>query len=201
MLVRDETPAVWFLEQDSVGPDGVARRRDGIVASLRAEPYANHVVLPHERTHAAALEGRLRLLRATRTQLEPIFLLYDGPDPPARPDEEPDIDVEGTRLWRLEGDLGVAEFFADRELLIADGHHRYEAALAVRGRGRRRSAARRPRLDRRPRARGLPDPPRLHGKARHRPGRRRGRLARGRARGRSSTEPAGAPAAVFVAQR
>jgi uncharacterized protein (DUF1015 family) len=130
VLVRDETPAVWFLEQDSVGPDGVSRRRDGIVASLRVEPYANHVVLPHERTHAPALEGRLRLLSATRTQLEPIFLLFDGPAPAARPDEEPDIDVEGTRLWRLEGDPGVLEFFRDRQLLIADGHHRYEAALA-----------------------------------------------------------------------
>ncbi len=130
VLVRDETPAVWFLEQDSVGPDGVARRRDGIVASLRVEPYANHVVLPHERTHATALEGRLRLLRATRTQLEPIFLLYDGSTPVARPDGEPDIDVEDTRLWRLDGEHGVTEAFEGRQLLVADGHHRYEAALA-----------------------------------------------------------------------
>ena len=80
-LVRDATPAVWFLEQDFVGPDGVARRRDGIVASLRVEPYTAGVVLPHERTHAEALAGRLRLLRATRTQLEPIFLLYEGAPP------------------------------------------------------------------------------------------------------------------------
>jgi uncharacterized protein (DUF1015 family) len=129
-LVREETPAVWFLEQEFVGPDGVARRREGIVASLRVEPYAADAVLPHERTHAGPLEGRLRLLRATRTQLEPIFLLYEGAPPVARPDAEPDVDVEGTRLWRLEGDPGVAAFFADRQLLIADGHHRYEAAVA-----------------------------------------------------------------------
>ena len=129
-LVRDEDPAVWALEQDYVGPDGVARRRDGIVASLRVEPYATGVVLPHERTHAAALEGRLRLLRATRTQLEPIFLLYEGPAPTRRPQRDPEIDVEGTRLWRLAGDRTVEPFFAARQLLIADGHHRYEAALA-----------------------------------------------------------------------
>lgn len=129
-LVRDETPAVWFLEQEFVGPDGLARRRNGVVASLRVEPYSTGAVLPHERTHAAPLEGRLRLVRATRTQLEPIFLLYEGPPPLARPAGEPDLDVEGTRLWRLDGDRGVTAFFAERQLLIADGHHRYEAAVA-----------------------------------------------------------------------
>ena len=130
VLVRDEAPAVWFLEQDYVGPDGVARRRDGVVASLRAEPYSNGAVLPHERTHAAAIEGRLRLLRATRAQLEPIFLLYEGEPPLARPAGDPDLDVEGTRLWRREGDGGLTGYFADRQLLVADGHHRYETAVA-----------------------------------------------------------------------
>ena len=129
-LVRDATPAVWFLEQDYVGLDGVERRREGIVASLRVEPYSSRSILPHERTHADALEGRLRLVRATRTQLEPIFLLYEGGSPLAQPDTAPDLDVEGTRLWRLEGDHGVESFFASRQLLIADGHHRYEAAVA-----------------------------------------------------------------------
>jgi uncharacterized protein (DUF1015 family) len=130
VLVRDAEPAAWFLEQEYVGPDGVARRRDGIVASLRAEPYATGAVLPHERTHAAAIEGRLRLLRATRVQLEPIFLLYDGRAPLARPAAPPDLAVEGTRLWRLENAHGIEEFFAERQLLIADGHHRYETAVA-----------------------------------------------------------------------
>jgi uncharacterized protein (DUF1015 family) len=130
VLVRDETPAVWWLEQDFVGPDGVARTRSGVVASLRAEPYASGAVLPHERTHAGPIEGRLRLLRATRAQLEPIFLLYDGKPPFARPDGESDLEVEGTRLWRLDGDQGVPELFSDVELLIADGHHRYETAVA-----------------------------------------------------------------------
>lgn len=130
VLVRDGTPAVWWLEQDFVGPDGVARTRSGIVASLRAEPYATGAVLPHERTHAGPIEGRLRLLRATRAQLEPIFLLYDAQPPFAPPQMPPDLQVEGMRLWRLEGDPGVAEPFADVPLLIADGHHRYETAVA-----------------------------------------------------------------------
>ena len=132
-LIRDAAPAVWFLEQAFVGPDAVDRRRAGVVASLRVEPYSTGAVLPHERTHRGPLEGRLRLLRATRTQLEPIFLLHEGPPPLVRPERAPDVDVEGTRLWRLEGDQGVTAFFADRQLLIADGHHRYEAAVAFAG--------------------------------------------------------------------
>jgi uncharacterized protein (DUF1015 family) len=128
ILVSDE-PGVWALEQSYVGPDGVARVRRGLVAALRVEPYETHVVLPHERTHAEVKEGRLRLLRAARAQVEPIFLLYDGPSPMGTPDGEPDLDVEGTRLWRRDGD-GIEDYFAQRQLLIADGHHRYETTLA-----------------------------------------------------------------------
>lgn len=128
VLVREETPAVWELEQEYVGPDGVARTRRGIVASLRVEPYEKRVVLPHERTHPGPKEGRLRLLRAVRAQLEPIFLLYEGP-PPVSASGPPDLEVEGARLRRI-ATLDVEAFFADRQLLIADGHHRYETALA-----------------------------------------------------------------------
>jgi uncharacterized protein (DUF1015 family) len=130
VLVRDESPGVWWLEQDFVGPDRVARSRGGIVASLRAEPYSTGAVLPHERTHRGPIEGRLALLRATRAQLEPIFLLYEGAPPvDGPPPGPPDLEVAGSRLWRLEGDHGVAAAFADLQLLIADGHHRYETAV------------------------------------------------------------------------
>jgi uncharacterized protein (DUF1015 family) len=88
------------------------------------------VVLPHERTHAGPKQSRLRLLRAARAQLEPIFLLHDGAAAIlGPPDRAPDLDVGGTRLWRV-ADPGLGAFFADRQLLIADGHHRYETALA-----------------------------------------------------------------------
>ncbi len=131
VLVRDQEPAYWWLSQDYVGPDGVARRRDGFVASLHAEPYESRVILPHERTHARPKEGRLRLLRATRTQLEPLFFLWDGTiaiDGLG----DPDLHVGGDRLWRLDAEFGAAltEELADAQLLIADGHHRYETALA-----------------------------------------------------------------------
>ncbi len=127
VLVRDEEPAVWALSQSYVGPDGVSRTRNGLVVSLRLEPYERGVVLPHERTHAGPKEGRLRLLRATRVQPEPIFLLHDG-DTVELPDRAPDLEAGGDRLWRLDDD--PAGRFADAELLIADGHHRYETALA-----------------------------------------------------------------------
>src|SRR5712691_6159709 len=71
VLRRDDDPTYWFLSQEYVGPDGVKRTRNGFVASLRVEPYDKGIVLPHERTHAGPKEGRLRLLRATRTHLEP----------------------------------------------------------------------------------------------------------------------------------
>ena len=131
VLVRDEEPAYWWLSQDYVGPDGVARRREGFVASLHAEPYESRVILPHERTHAGPKEGRLRLLRATRTQLEPLFFLWDGT---IEIDGlgDPDLQVGGDKLWRLDPEFGAAltEELADAQLLIADGHHRYETALA-----------------------------------------------------------------------
>jgi uncharacterized protein (DUF1015 family) len=125
VLARDHEPGVWVLSQDYTGPDGVSRTRSGLVASLRAQPYEDGVVLPHERTHSGPKEGRLRLLRATQTQLEPIFLLYEG-DAVDVPDGEPDLKSGGDRLWRV----GAAPDFSDVQLLIADGHHRYETALA-----------------------------------------------------------------------
>jgi uncharacterized protein (DUF1015 family) len=127
VLEREPDPGVWALSQTYAGPDQVQRTRNGLVVTLRLEPYENRIVLPHERTHAGPKEGRLRLLRATRTQLEPIFLLHDG-DPVKLPEGEPDLVAGGDRLWRLADDPG--ERFADGQLMIADGHHRYETALA-----------------------------------------------------------------------
>src|ERR671938_974528 len=63
VLTREPEAAVWTLSQSYVGPDGVERTRNGLVATLRIEPYENGVVLPHERTHGGPKEGRLRLLR------------------------------------------------------------------------------------------------------------------------------------------
>jgi uncharacterized protein (DUF1015 family) len=135
VLVEDEEPSYWWLSQEYVGPDGVERTREGFVAALRVEPYERRVVLPHERTHAGPKEGRLRLLRATRTHLEPIFLLWDGSaaiDGLGEPDLVAGESGVTARLWRLDADFGAAltDELKDAQLLIADGHHRYETALA-----------------------------------------------------------------------
>jgi uncharacterized protein (DUF1015 family) len=131
VLVQDDEPSYWWLSQDYVGPDGIARTRQGFVAALRAQPYEDRVILPHERTHAGPKEGRLRLLRATRTQLEPLFFLWDGT---IEVDGlgEPDLQSGGDKLWRLDAEFGDAltEELRDAQLLIADGHHRYETTLA-----------------------------------------------------------------------
>ena len=124
VLERDREPAVWALSQRYVGPDRVERTRNGVVVALRLTPYEERIVLPHERTHAGPKEERLRLLRATRTQPEPIFLLHEGPRVEV-PEREPDLAVGGDRLWRIHE---ASEF--GEQLLIADGHHRYETALA-----------------------------------------------------------------------
>jgi uncharacterized protein (DUF1015 family) len=129
VVVREEAPSFWALEQDYVGPDGVPRTRRGLVAALKPEPYENEVVLPHERTHPGPKEGRLRLLRATGVHFEPIFLLYDGAPPYEQPSGPPDIETEGAKLWRIDS-RGIEQAFAEQQLLIADGHHRYETALA-----------------------------------------------------------------------
>ncbi len=127
-----EAPRYWWIAQDYTGPDGVPRTREGFAASIPATPYEDGEVLPHERTHAGPKEGRLRLLRATRTQLEPIFVLYDADPVLERPAGEPAMDVsEGgvrTRVWPVDG----SEIAIDTPLLIADGHHRYETAVAYR---------------------------------------------------------------------
>ncbi len=131
-VLAEEPERYWWVAQDYVGPDGVARTREGFAASVPVTDYAAREVLPHERTHAGPKEGRLRLLRATHTQLEPIFLLYDAEPVFERPEGEPAMDVdEGgvrTRVWPID----AGEVTIDTPLLIADGHHRYETAVAYR---------------------------------------------------------------------
>jgi uncharacterized protein (DUF1015 family) len=142
VLVRDDEPALWVLEQEFTGPDGRRRTRHGFFARVRVEDYGAGRIRPHERTHPGPKEDRLRLTRATHANLSPIFSLYDDPDGRAwsalRPHLTPAAwaeatDEDGTvhRLWRVV-DAGAAEqvraALAGAELLIADGHHRYETA-------------------------------------------------------------------------
>jgi uncharacterized protein (DUF1015 family) len=129
VLVEEEHEAVWELEQDFPGPDGYKRTRRGLVASLSPEPYETGAVLPHERTHAKPKEERLQILQAVGAQLEPILLVHEGP-PPVSVTGSPDYELDGIRLTRA-APIDVEHAFANVQLLIADGHHRYETALAA----------------------------------------------------------------------
>jgi uncharacterized protein (DUF1015 family) len=141
-VVRDQQPALWALSQDFTGPDGQRRTRRGFFARVRVQEYGAGRIRPHERTHPGPKEDRLRLTRATKANLSPIFSLYDDPDQSAwqalesATNETPwaqTTDEDGTvnRLWRISdpGAIGAAQqVLARAELLIADGHHRYETA-------------------------------------------------------------------------
>jgi uncharacterized protein (DUF1015 family) len=143
-LIADAEPAIWAMTQDYTGPDGAARTRHGILARVRVEDFSAGQVLPHERTLPGPKKDRLDLTRATRHNLSPIFSLatkdpwplvaaaIDGAEPwGAATDEGGTV----TRVWRV-GDPAilaqVTELLAGAQLLIADGHHRYETAIAYR---------------------------------------------------------------------
>jgi len=141
-LTRDREPALWALTQAYRAPDGTERVRHGFFCRVRITDYGPGTIRPHERTHPAAKEDRLRLMRATRANLSPIFSLYDDPAGEAWSALEPATesspwgevtDDDGTvhRLWRVADPDTIARVQAalsDAELLIADGHHRYETA-------------------------------------------------------------------------
>jgi uncharacterized protein (DUF1015 family) len=141
-LVRDPEPALWAHTQTYTGPDGQTRTRKGFFCRVRIEGYGPGRVRPHERTHPGPKEDRLRLMRTTRTNLSPIFSLFSDPTNAAWKALEPATesapwgevtDAEGTvhKLWRVidpQAIAAVQQATSDVELLIADGHHRYETA-------------------------------------------------------------------------
>ena len=79
VLVRDPEPAIWAHTQEYTGPDGVTRTRSGFFCRVRIEGYGPGRVRPHERTHPGPKEDRLRLTRATRANISPIFSLFSDP--------------------------------------------------------------------------------------------------------------------------
>ena len=141
-VVLDDEPALWAIVQDYTGPDGRTLTRNGFFARVRVEDYGPGTIRPHERTHPGPKEDRLRLTRATQANLSPIFSLYSDPELKAWRALEPATheapfgevtDADGThnRLWRIADPDAIAAVqtaIADAELLIADGHHRYETA-------------------------------------------------------------------------
>lgn len=145
VLVRDESPA-FYLYEVRFRLGGEERARRSLAVALRLEPWESGQVLPHERTMSAPKEDRLRLLRATRTNISPIWALFRGEPASltrawewadARPADGNCQLEDGTAhcLWVLDDAELVAALHADfagQRLVIADGHHRYETALRYR---------------------------------------------------------------------
>ncbi len=141
VMVKEREPSIWVMRQQfSLGKETV--NRTGFFARVRVEDYGQGRIRPHERTHPGPKEDRLRLTRATRCNLSPIFSLFNDPGDAASKvldpvtDTEPyftvvDADGIADRVWRVtdpETIAGIQAALADAELLIADGHHRYETA-------------------------------------------------------------------------
>jgi uncharacterized protein (DUF1015 family) len=143
VLVRDEQPAYWRYAQTFEPPGGgAALIRRGFFALVRAVPLSERSVLPHERTLTGPKLDRMKLSRATRATLSPQFMLYS--DPQRLLDADLDSGApfaefstpDGIRhqLWRVTAPASVARItntLAQSNLLIADGHHRYETAVAL----------------------------------------------------------------------
>jgi uncharacterized protein (DUF1015 family) len=154
ILRMDERPAVYVYEQrfrhpvtgEPDGPGGREYSRRGFFCRLRLEPFAARVVLPHENTLAAPKEDRMKLMRATRTHLSQVFGLYRDPAG-ATTTALGSVDgtgpaLDGTtmdgcrhRLWPVTDANTIAVLvraLAGKQVMIADGHHRYETMLALR---------------------------------------------------------------------
>ena len=144
ILAQDPAPGVFPYFQEFTVPDtGERLTRKGFIALGAVEDYAAGVVHRHEQTLAGPKKDRLELLRHTHAHLGQIFMLY--PDPAGAIDAmldeaargRPQVEVTDEygavhRLWKIAEAEPVRRCMADKKLLIADGHHRYETALAFR---------------------------------------------------------------------
>jgi uncharacterized protein (DUF1015 family) len=156
ILKQDPEPGIYAYAQTFTvpGTPELAERR-GLIALGRLHDYADGVVFRHEQTLAKPRADRLNLLRATRAHFGQIFMLYSDPKDEIgallkkRTEEDPDtslLDEYETlhRLWRIHDPAliqAVQQRMRDKKLLIADGHHRYETALAYRNERRAESGS------------------------------------------------------------
>ena len=143
--LRQEAAPCFYLYQQTFAYGGQSYTRTSLLARVRLEPWHARVVLPHEHTLAKPKDDRLKLLRACATNLSPVMSMYEDPEGRIRGllsdyAEQAEVQVtdeaqEGHRLHPMNDTKQIEHiqsFFAGRQLFIADGHHRYETALAYR---------------------------------------------------------------------
>lgn len=157
ILRQDPEPAIYAYAQRFTMPGGGQQlERRGFIALGRLHDYGEGVVFRHEQTLAKPKQDRLNLLRATRAHCGQLFMLYSDPgrqvDELLTPAAAPEIDVRDEygvqhQVWRTSDRNTLARagaLMADKKLLIADGHHRYETALAYRNECRAEAKAPQP---------------------------------------------------------
>jgi len=139
---RDAAPGMFAYFQEFVVPDtGERLVRKGFIALGQVEEYAAGIVFRHEQTLSGPKKDRMELLKHTRTHFEPIFMLYPDPsgaidalldEAAAAPPIAEVTDEYGAihRMWKVGAGAQIQQLMADKKLLIADGHHRYETAMA-----------------------------------------------------------------------
>lgn len=142
VLEADPAPTVTIVRQAFATPDGSKHARTGVVVGVSAEPYESERVRPHERTHRGPKEDRLALLRATHATLEPLLFLsrdengaleaFLETETHRAPDARASLDGVTISLWTVSASLAgtVLDELCRTSLYIADGHHRYETAVA-----------------------------------------------------------------------
>jgi len=145
VLFKDEEPAV-FVSRQNFKVSGRKCSRTGLIAALRLYSYGENTVFPHEVTYNEPKADRLNMLRAVQKDLEPVFLIYSDPEnvtvdfftqvTAAKPEIEV-ADSFGVKhaVWRVTDPQKlelVRKAMRDKKLVITDGHHRYESAVAYR---------------------------------------------------------------------
>src|SRR5438270_11593012 len=144
-ILRQDPLPCYYLYQQIFNQDGQTYTRTSLLARVRLEPWSAHVVLPHETTHSKAKDDRLKLLRACAANFSPIMSLYNDPQGRMRrllaayaANAQVQITDEVNEQHRLHPITDptqsalILNFFSERQLYIADGHHRYETALNYR---------------------------------------------------------------------
>jgi uncharacterized protein (DUF1015 family) len=149
---RDEIPAIYFLSHRFSLKDSHRKERQGFFALVELQDFSSGEIRPHEKTLFAPKEDRFRLMVASNAQFSPIFALYAQPKQTINrmlaehtEGTPPFIEIktesgDECRLWRITDEGLIREVgreMKQQPLLIADGHHRYEATLAYRDHMRR----------------------------------------------------------------
>ncbi|MBN1357451.1 DUF1015 domain-containing protein [Candidatus Bathyarchaeota archaeon] len=152
VMSKDGEPAV-FVSRQEFRLFGRVRVRTGLIVAMRLYSYGEGVVFPHEVTYKEPKTDRLSMLRAVQKDLEPVFLIYSDPEKVTIDffaevtREQPLVEVEDAfgvkhAIWRItdpERLKILQKAIADKRLVIGDGHHRYESALAYRDEMRAKS--------------------------------------------------------------